>query len=1023
MGFISPKGAEWSKWDLHVHTPSSLVQHFKATEDKDIWEKYISDLESLPPEFKVIGINDYLFLDGYRKVQQYKQNGRLKNLDLILPVIEFRLKKFSGHKQFKRINFHVIFSDEVTADLIQNQFLNTLTGEYHLTPGVDKLMWNGAVTPESLADLGQKIKSTIPIEQLPNYGTDLEEGFNNLNLDEKSVIDRLKDSTYFKGKFLFAIGKTEWDALSWSDNSIAEKKDVINKANIVFTASKSVAAFQNAKCKLTEQKVNDLVLDCSDAHSNSESTDKDRIGNCFTWIKADRTFDGLKQIVNEPDRVFIGDMPEIISRVKSNKTKYIESLVIERIPEYKLPEEWFNATEINFNHELVAIIGNKGNGKSAIADIIGLLGNTKNGEHFSFLTSSKFRKASPNRAQSFNASLVWASGDTDKINLNERVSPSSFEKVKYIPQNFLEKLCNDNETDFEKELRKVIFTHVSTADKLNQVSLEDLIKYKTEIISEKIGLIKNDISEINAIIIELENNRSPLYRKSIEENLKAKQAELEAHKSSKPVVILEPTSSEEIQSQQQGYFAQINQQKKDLEKVNEEIKTKDQTKLNLNVELTELKKFEQSTVNFQQQFEKLKNDYRSNLQKYGFDVDNIIKITIEGATFKERINVITDEISQIDLLFNPSTLENLPSKKAQLSKGIKELQAKLDAPSKLYQEYLEAIKVWETKQIEVTGNIESDGSIRFLEEKLKYIDKKLPGDIESARELRITKVRELFKEKSEITKIYKELYSPVTKFIGQYNNLTSNYPIAVDVSLNLSGFSDRFFTYVSQGAKGSFYGKEDSYNRLKSIIEGVDFNNEEQVIQFLDNIITSLEFDQRESFKDEPREIVNQLRKDFYSDFYEYLFSIDFLLPNYELKLDNKSVSELSPGEKGALLLIFYLILDQDDIPLVIDQPEENLDNQSVYKILVPFIKEAKNRRQIIIVTHNPNLAVVCDAEQIVNVRIDKTNGNKVHINTGAIENLEINNKLVEILEGTLPAFNNRDLKYSITKENKKLKS
>jgi len=48
MGFISPKGAEWSKWDLYVHTPLSLVQHFKGTEDKDIWEKYISDLESLP---------------------------------------------------------------------------------------------------------------------------------------------------------------------------------------------------------------------------------------------------------------------------------------------------------------------------------------------------------------------------------------------------------------------------------------------------------------------------------------------------------------------------------------------------------------------------------------------------------------------------------------------------------------------------------------------------------------------------------------------------------------------------------------------------------------------------------------------------------------------------------------------------------------------------------------------------------------------------------------------------------------
>jgi predicted ATPase len=79
-----------------------------------------------------------------------------------------------------------------------------------------------------------------------------------------------------------------------------------------------------------------------------------------------------------------------------------------------------------------------------------------------------------------------------------------------------------------------------------------------------------------------------------------------------------------------------------------------------------------------------------------------------------------------------------------------------------------------------------------------------------------------------------------------------------------------------------------------------------------------------------------------------------------------KELSELSPGERGTLLLVFYLLVDKDDIPLVIDQPEENLDNQTVYELLVPCMKEAKRRRQLFMVTHNPNLAVVCDAEQII---------------------------------------------------------
>ncbi len=89
-----PRGSEWRKWDLHIHTPaSSIVQEYGADNDKT-WEWFIHDLESLPDEFKVIGINDYFFIDGYKKVLEYKKEGRSGNIDLILPVIEFRIDKF-----------------------------------------------------------------------------------------------------------------------------------------------------------------------------------------------------------------------------------------------------------------------------------------------------------------------------------------------------------------------------------------------------------------------------------------------------------------------------------------------------------------------------------------------------------------------------------------------------------------------------------------------------------------------------------------------------------------------------------------------------------------------------------------------------------------------------------------------------------------------------------------------------------------------------------------------------------------
>ncbi|MCI4624815.1 MAG: AAA family ATPase, partial [Candidatus Magnetoovum sp. WYHC-5] len=178
-------------------------------------------------------------------------------------------------------------------------------------------------------------------------------------------------------------------------------------------------------------------------------------------------------------------------------------------------------------------------------------------------------------------------------------------------------------------------------------------------------------------------------------------------------------------------------------------------------------------------------------------------------------------------------------------------------------------------------------------------------------------------------------------------------------------------------------------------------------------IIDHLECNMR-SEKKEKRKIGAQIKNNI-SDFYNFLFSIDYIVPKYELKYGedgNTELSKLSPGEKGALLLTFYLLIDRDDIPIIIDQPEDNLDNQTVYKLLVKYIKLAKKRRQIIIVTHNPNLAVVCDAEQIIYTKIYKANKNAVYYITGSIENPTMNEHIINILEGTMPAFKNRDAKY-----------
>ena len=77
------RGSEWRIWDLHVHTPFSLEHNYKCNPRENVWDKYIDALEHLPADIKVLGINDYLFIDGYRKVLEYREQGRLQYIELI----------------------------------------------------------------------------------------------------------------------------------------------------------------------------------------------------------------------------------------------------------------------------------------------------------------------------------------------------------------------------------------------------------------------------------------------------------------------------------------------------------------------------------------------------------------------------------------------------------------------------------------------------------------------------------------------------------------------------------------------------------------------------------------------------------------------------------------------------------------------------------------------------------------------------------------------------------------------------
>lgn len=737
-------------------------------------------------------------------------------------------------------------------------------------------------------------------------------------------------------------------------------------------------------------------------------------GDRITWIKADPTFEGLKKVLIEPEgRVFIGERPEQLQIIDERPTKFIDSVSIKKRAGSNLDEHWFDC-EIPINPGLVAIIGNKGNGKSALGETIGLLGRTGNAKAFSFLSPRRFRQSKSNKAVHFEGFLKWVSGNTEAAALHEDPDSNAYELLKYIPQSYLEAICNElglvEEGGFEDELRSVIFSHVPEADRLGQNSLESLIEYQTAHATAKIEILQKELGRITAKIVALESQGSREHRTKLEGALAAKQHELEGHDKNIPPVIPKPEGTDEEKAELEALSKKLADKKGELEAADEAVASTSKDLASVNLLIAATQRLYSKIENFKRQIETFKTEASLDIETLGLSETDIytLKISNDPVT-KKRTALLADQ-TRLEQELKPEEQGSIAAKRATISTELKAIRGQLDAPHKAYEAYLERKTAWDNARKRIIGSKENPESIEFLKEELKRIAS-IPSEIEVQRAQAVLKTKDIFREKAYLADTYRALYAPVQEFIDSSPVAKDELLLRFTVEISDAGFADTFFAHVSQGVKGTYCGADEGRKRLQTLLVGCDLSTEDGIAVFVEQLIKSLLVDERDGKT--PTNVKDVVKKgQTTQSLYDFVYGLDYLRPRYSLGIAGKTLSELSPGERGALLLVFYLLVDQNDAPLVIDQPEENLDNQTVYRLLVPCIKEAKKRRQIVVITHNPNLAVVCDAEQIICCSIDKHDGNRLRYVSGAIENPVINNAIVDILEGTRPAFDNRGSKY-----------
>ena len=916
------RGSEWRKWDLHVHTPSSICQNYGGDTD-EVWEKYIADLEDLPKEFSVLGINDYLFIDGYERLKKEKEeNNRLQNIDLLLPVLEFRLNNLAGvgFGKLDRINLHVIFSDEIPVNIIKDQFLNTLVQSYIINDG---RKWEGVVTKDSLIELGAEIKSGIPAEEISKYGSDLEEGFNNLNLNLENIIHSLNKER-FKGKYLIAVGKTEWDAMKWTDASIATKKHIINTADIVFTASESVVKFNSAKKKLVQQCVNSRLLDCSDAHDYSVNlSNKDRIGNCFTWIKADPTFEGLKQVVYEPDeRICISEENPFLLFDKP----YFSAISIDNdlnVFDGETDLTFSKCENIPLNQNLVTIIGGRGEGKSMLVEYLAS----------SFVDNEQSKDGVFNKNGEVKLSYNKTNSDSEEIisfDIIEEKHPLEFI---YISQGMLKTYAG------ESEEKNKLAESMKKLARLNEVSFDDHLDH--EIITKT-----NRCFELKSI--------------------------------------LEHKNEEGVSTNSIGF---LNERKNRVQSFIDNITTEDNKK--------KLKDYVSDLESLNKNNAKLSKI--NELEHYLLTTIEEVNLKISSLYLSEDIPFINDssfDAQQNKIAFIKSQInENIVSS----SQSVQDVRSRFEGYKGDLSTLLEDVKDYQSELDSINSKILE---IQRFSTELGDIELEIFGASLDSPSL-LDRMEADYKEQaSDLAKSWSDFkdISLRTDFNDTQKKLMRSMLEDLDAEIIIDFNSDAFYEKVSDCIDGSKW-------RIKN-------NNEAKSESFGISDFSSFFGFLRNNFKDmyDKDGIHQNILKDIC---FKDSNRRDYIKIYPVLKYKNKDLNKVSAGQKGTVYLKMKLATSAFSKPIIFDQPEDDLDNGFIVEDLIELFKELKKYRQVIIVTHNANLVVNADAEQVI---VATNDHGKLSYISGSLEDSIINSEICKILEGGDTAFNNRRSKYQNVK-------
>ncbi|NKB88781.1 MAG: AAA family ATPase [Acidobacteria bacterium] len=977
-------GSIWHRWDPHLHGPGTLMNdQFRGD---DPWGEYFDAIEAADPPIKALGITDYYLTDAYEHVVKATKAGRLSGVELVFPNVECRLDVGTG--KGKWVNVHLLVSPEQHDHLLElGRFMARLSFRAH----DDEF----ACKPEELIRLGKAADSSITDDRVA-----LRHGAGQFKVSFDQLREEFDKSGWARRNLIVAVAGSSTDGTSGvrspADTTIRE--EVEKFASVIFASSRAQRDFWLGRGNVSIEQLwqrYDGPKPClhgCDCHRQPSVAAPDDSRYC--WVKGRVDFDSLRQACIDPEnRAFVDANPPGAGLPSQS----IAAVTIARA-------DWVVTPALALNPGLVAVIGPRGSGKTALADIIAMGADAIRERPAASTTypSSSFLARAGTLVGDAEVTLEWRSGEVSERALDGTKTPEvAYPRVRYLSQQFVEELCSATGVTDEllREIERVVFESHPVGEQGGALDFGELLELRASrhrasrqrdeqaiaTLSERIGTelerdrelpgLERAVVQKSKQIERLDKDRAKLVSKG---------AEARASRLTEVA-----TAAEKVR----GHVRRLSNQEQALLALQDEVR--DLRQNTAPEMLRESKERHAASQMNPQEWETFKIDYTG-------DVDAQISLLLDKS--RELAQARKGVAPPSDSPEKPldemgEELTKIPL--ARLETEINQLQLQINADSAAQRQFAA-----------LTKRIAADSAaLQQLEAKRE----EAKGAKERAKQLQVERERayqRVFEAIVAEEQVLKDLYAPVVQRVQEASGTLGKLTFTVSRTADVSGWSrvaeQELLDLRRQGPfKGSGQFEALAEAALKQAWEQGDASQVAEAMRVFRN---SYQGDLLEHANVHPSGQPEY--RAWLKSFAGWLFSTSHIELAYGISYEGVDIRKLSPGTRGIVLLLLYLALDDtDDRPLIIDQPEENLDPKSVFDELVGLFIAVKARRQVIIVTHNANLVVNTDADQIIVASCGPHAAGElppISYDVGGIEESAIRTAVCDVLEGGEHAFRER---------------